>query len=226
MTNDILNELYFKDYTIYENIPIPDDKYYCFLKNNNKIIKVVFRKKLYDMIKLDIIDIQNDQPLWLTDRKIKEEKIFFSHENENEIIKNLSDFNWYKNQHDTFFCNHYNNLKGFPKLLEIFEDYYIFEFIEGNHLDLNINYENDILKDKIFELSKSNFDYCYKNKIYIDYEYDLSNIIIDDMKDIYFLDIENFIITYTSKWNKIHIPNTDPIIYKEPILNKLNNLFS
>jgi len=171
-----------------ESIIKSNDDYYFFLENNDKIVKVVDRKKLDDQLKEDIEDIKLDPPSFLTQKY----KNIYKHMTKDEYIKKFTDYKFCKNESDNFFANHYNNLKNFPKLLEITKDYYIFDYIEED------KEKTKITKNDFKDIYMKNLKYFKDHNLFIDYLYDEQDIVINN-KRYYFINIKNFHISNSSK---------------------------
>ena len=182
--------------------------YYCIIKSLN--IKVIFKKEMYDYKFKDHLEFIDEQYIFrdYENDKFKQYKLLAPEDKCEEISNNISSLSYddYVKNFNEFFINHYNNLKGFPKILQITENFIVLEFIEGSNIDLSDvkNYDKSI-----FDLNLFNFRYLKNNNIFIAYNYQYGDIIINQNDEVYFVDFENFYLSVNTAWFIIDFYNND-----------------
>lgn len=179
--------------------------YYCIIKS--KKVKIIFKDIMYSTIynnNLNIAHINED----IFD-KYKDFKILTSSISEAQIeqtkIENMSKDKYFE-YIDNFFTTSYSMLNNFPKLLKSTDNLLIFEYIDGISMNYNDIKNNDY---QLFNILSSNFKILKNNRIYMDYSYNVFDIIIDHDKKIWFVNIENFCPTIVTDWYFIKHYNED-----------------
>lgn len=182
--------------------------YYCIIKSLN--IKIIFKKEMYDYKFKDHLEFIDEQYIFrdYENDEFKTYKLLASEDKCEDISNNISNLSYddYVKNFNEFFINHYNNLKGFPKILQITENFIVLEFIEGSNIDLLNVKEYD---KKIFDLNIFNFRYLKNNNIFISYNYHYCDIIINQKDELYFVNFENFYPSVNTSWFIVDKYNND-----------------
>ena len=216
--NEFDNSLTNKDF-IFQNKKPDSPYYYCIIKS--KKVKIIFKDIMYSNIYLSNLNTEHINPRYNDPNvfeKYKDLKILTSSMDEaiieQKIIDSMTQEEYY-NYLDNFFTISYGLLNNFPKLLKSTKNLLIFEYIDGVNLDYtNIN-KNE---SQLFKILSSNFKILKDNKIYVDYSYNSSDIIIDDNQKIWFVDIENFCPTVVTDWYFIKQYNEDNNFFNSPYI--------
>ena len=216
--NEFDNSLTNKDF-IFQNKKPNAPYYYCIIKS--KKVKIIFKDIMYSNIYLSNLNNEHINPRY-TDpnifEKYKDLKILTSSIDEALIEQNNIDSmsqDEYYDYLDNFFTISYGLLNNFPKLLKSTKNLLIFEYIDG----VNIDYTN-ISKNEsqLFKILSSNFKILKDNKIYVDYSYNVSDMIVDENGKIWFVNIENFCPTVVTDWYFIKQYNENDNFFNSPYI--------